>query len=139
MLNNDSQSRSLFSLVPIQTKLLSFGLDLDSPACGDASVRLKPNVKFFGTDPYERRVTEAVMVQALGSRRREICTPCSNGRSPHNTCNTLEGFFEGVCGNCKHRGRSIECDFNEDLIAQQKVTERIEKKNVEFEDSTSKR
>jgi len=104
----------MFRRVPsiLLTLVDQFSLDIDGPACCGAAVKVKVDYKLQPKKPYDRRLIEAFLVNAVGVRRRIPCGACAEGLGMFVKCCTLEGFVSGVCGNCKRREKGLGCAFH---------------------------
>jgi hypothetical protein len=74
-----------------------------------ASVYVKKNMAFCGTNFTERRVVESWMIQAFGKVGNSTCEQCQEDKGVYYDCRTLQGFADGACGNCKRGDRATLC------------------------------
>jgi hypothetical protein len=111
----------------MKNELRTSGEDLTAPACGGASVQLKPDVQLLTAPGQKRRLVESFAIQALGITRRKKCEACQEGKGIYVQCRTLDGVLGRTCGNCKQRERGAQCNFSEQYRDEMKIARQNEK------------
>ena len=77
------------------------------------------------------------MIQVYGEERMDLCTKYEKSKHEESgrlgrylECWILEGFFKGICGNCKRDNHGVECSYEEKWIAaEQKAAKKETSKN----------
>ena len=87
------------------------------------------------------------MIQVYGEERMDPYTKYKKSKHEESgqlgrylECRTLEGFFKGICDNCKRDDHRAECSYGEEWIAaEQKAAEKEASKNQPHDTRNSAR
>ena len=119
-------------------RLRAKGIDVEEePPTLPSVVWYNSDDEFFYSNCRDRKIMESFVIQAYGEERMDPCTKCEKSKHEESgrlgrylECRTLEGFFKGICGNCKRDDHGAECSHGEEWIAaEQKAAEKEASKN----------